>query len=1079
MARKVILENGYVFTPATKTLVLPRYVPQERLILVTNVTTNQVIYNFSDPSLKATSYTTTASGASSGTTTLILNFNTTAMASTDKISIVIDDYAEKFEPAETLLDPTNKLRVSMAQALIDTDFEYGNQITKWENLALTNNRPFAYAIPTQLPGVTAITMNTSSKTVTLTVATTTANMAASGVAASTPSTGYATYTTSAAHGFSSGQYVRVTGASVGGYDGTFLITQVPTTTTFVVSNATTGAATFSAGTAVAGVAPVNGTAITVQDTYLTIANGNFVIESGGGTASPVYTARAINTTSITSIFDSNKTNVFVGTPYTGAAIGGTPTLAFSGTAITVTTTVPHGLSIGNEIAVVGVTATTNAPNGSFVVATINSPTQFIYYAAATPTGTLAAGTIYVRPQAMFYHRPLDGGVIFSSNGTSNFETATRQTRRYFRYQSGKGIQVSSGTILKPNLQIDSLTSVGTLVTVQTKEQHNIQPGTTITISGAEESEYNGTFTVTSITGYNTFQYTALSTPSKSPASGTYYVGVNSWSGATNRLGMFDSQNGIFFEFDGTTLYAVKRNSTFQLSGKVSVTNGSNTVTQTNAAFPTFFSKQTFPGDYVVIRGQSYRIVDIASDTSMTISPSYRGATAAYVNISETIDQKIPQSQWNLDKCDGTGPSGYSLDLSKMQMFYMDYSWYGAGFIRWGLRTISGNVIYVHKMANNNINTEAYMRSGNLPARYESLTIPPTTQITASVGSGDATINAKSTTGFPESGTIVIRDASNYEYINYTTKTATTFSGLTRAQAGTSSLAITIASGSNIGTVVSASGLQVGQRIISSAVPDGTFISKIVGTTITLSNAVTSANPTVIVPPMGRATGQAFTYSATAPVAVEFAFPTFAPSISHWGTSVIMDGRYDDDKSLVFTYGQTTFTNIAAGATKALFSIRVAPSADNGLPSAFGGRELINRMQLVLRTLDLTTKTASSNLLVKAVLNGTPSSGTAWTNAVGNVVATVNSSLSQIADYAGGNTSVYGGETTAGFFVNSTSSIELDKVRDLGNSILGGGSVNVLSGIYPDGPDVLTITVTNVGSAASDVLGRLSWTEAQA
>jgi hypothetical protein len=1077
MARKVILENGYVFTPSTKTLVLPRYVPQERLILITNVTTNQVIYNFSDPSLKANTYTTTASGASSGTTTLVLNFNTTAMSATDKISIVVDDYAEKFEPAETLLDPTNKLRVTTPQALIDTDFEYGNQITKWENLALTNNRPYAYAIPTQLPNVTAIAMNTSSKTVTLTVTTSTSTPNA--VASATPSTGYATYTTAAANTFSAGQYVTILGSSIAGYNGTYLIVQKTSNTTFTVANTTTGTPTWSTASAIGGVAPVNGTPITVQDSYLTIANGNFVIESGGGTGAPVYTARAVNTSSITSLFDSNKTNVFVGTPYTAAAIGGTPTLAFSGTAITVTTTVPHGLSIGNEIAVTGVTASTNAPNGSFVVATINSPTQFVYYAAAAPTGTLAAGTIFVRPQAMFYHRPLDGGVIFSSNGTSNFETATRQTRRYFRYQSGKGIQVSSGTILKPNLQIDSLTSSGTTVTVQTKEQHNIQPGTSITISGAVESEYNGTFTVTSITSYNGFQYTALTTPSASPASGTYYVGVNSWYGASNRLGMFDAQNGLFFEFNGTTLYAVKRNSTFQLSGKVTVTNGSNTVTQTNAAFPTFFSKQTYPGDFIVLRGQSYRVSDIASDTSLTITPSYRGANAQYVLISETIDQKIPQSEWNLDKCDGTGPSGYNLDLSKMQMFYIDYSWYGAGFIRWGLRTISGNVIYVHKMANNNINTEAYMRSGNLPARYESITIPPVTTITTSIASGDSTINAKSTLGFPEAGTLVIRDASNYEYINYTSKTLTTFTGLTRGKAGSASLAITIASGSNTGTVSSTTGLQVGQRIISSAVPDGTFISSIVGTTLTLSNAVTSANPTVIVPPMGRTSGQAFTYSATAPVAIEYAFPSFAPSVSHWGTSVIMDGRYDDDKSLVFTYGQTTFTSIAAGATKALFSIRVSPSADNGLPSAFGGRELVNRMQLVLRTLDLTTKTASSNLLVKAVLNGSPSSATTWTNAVGDVLGTVNSSLSQIADYAGGNTNVYGGEVTAGFFVNQTTSIELDKVRDLGNSIMGGGSTNTTSGIYPDGPDVLTITVTNVGTATSDVLGRLSWTEAQA
>ncbi|MFN6154761.1 MAG: hypothetical protein ACK4YK_09445, partial [Dolichospermum sp.] len=57
-------------------------------------------------------------------------------------------------------------------------------------------------------------------------------------------------------------------------------------------------------------------------------------------------------------------------------------------------------------------------------------------------------------------------------------------------------------------------------------------------------------------------------------------------------------------------------------------------------------------------------------------------------------------------------------------------------------------------------------------------------------------------------------------------------------------------------------------------------------------------------------------------------------ISHWGTSVIMDGRFDDDKSLVFTYGQRTATSLSSGQTKALMAIRVAPSADNGVAAAF-------------------------------------------------------------------------------------------------------------------------------------------------
>ena len=67
----------------------------------------------------------------------------------------------RFNPTEVLTDPVNKLRTSTAQALIDTDFEYGTQQSKWENLAVTNNRPFAAPSATAIPNVTAITMSTN------------------------------------------------------------------------------------------------------------------------------------------------------------------------------------------------------------------------------------------------------------------------------------------------------------------------------------------------------------------------------------------------------------------------------------------------------------------------------------------------------------------------------------------------------------------------------------------------------------------------------------------------------------------------------------------------------------------------------------------------------------------------------------------------------------------------------------------------------------------------------------------------------------------------------------------------------
>ncbi len=182
-----------------------------------------------------------------------------------------------------------------------------------------------------------------------------------------------------------------------------------------------------------------------------------------------------------------------------------------------------------------------------------------------------------------------------------------------------------------------------------------------------------------------------------------------------------------------------------------------------------------------------------------------------------------------------------------------------------------------------------------------------------------------------------------------------------------------------------------------------------------------------------------------------------------------------------TWSLKTYTNTTSGSYSVeIPSISgVAPSVDNGVAANFGTRELVNRMQLVLVSLGITTRTLTPNMLVTAVLNGIPSSATAWTNAVNNATGVANSSLAQVANYAGGSTTVSGGEVTGGFFTQGTSTLELDKVRDLGNSILGGGGANANTNIYPDGPDVLTIVVTNTSSSAIDVQGRLSWTEAQA
>ena len=58
------------------------------------------------------------------------------------------------------------------------------------------------------------------------------------------------------------------------------------------------------------------------------------------------------------------------------------------------------------------------------------------------------------------------------------------------------------------------------------------------------------------------------------------------------------------------------------------------------------------------------------------------------------------------------------------------------------------------------------------------------------------------------------------------------------------------------------------------------------------------------------------------------------------------------------------------------------------------------------------------------------------------------------------------------------------MRDLGNSILGGGTnltvPTTSANLFPDGPDIVTIRATNVSAVATNsIQARISWTEAQA
>jgi hypothetical protein len=94
-----------------------------------------------------------------------------------------------------------------------------------------------------------------------------------------------------------------------------------------------------------------------------------------------------------------------------------------------------------------------------------------------------------------------------------------------------------------------------------------------------------------------------------------------------------------------------------------------------------------------------------------------------------VDTRVPINLWNGDQA-----LIKSLDWTRVQMIYIEYSWYGAGAVRFGV-ILAGEPYIVHQfnVANGNFTGIAqqlpWSRTGNLPARYEMRNTGATTATT--------------------------------------------------------------------------------------------------------------------------------------------------------------------------------------------------------------------------------------------------------------------------------------------------------------------------------------------------------------
>ena len=906
MARKILNATDIEFEPLTGTLKIPQLIHRSKLLLITNVTVNKIVYNFADPALGLYDHILdNTTNPARGSTTLVLQYNTANMLSTDKFQIVYDENNERFEPADYMVDAVGKLRTSNPKSLIDTDFEYGIQNSKWETLTMIQNYPGFYG---RSSGGNALDLQI---------------VVGDGTATSSRFSKI-TVTCNSPHGLSAGDVISVQETTTDNADGTFLVTP-------------TGSTTF-------------------EYTAKGIVTGNIL----DGTLTSIYGG---------GIFDNAH--------IMGGVVGNLG--AFSAVSdqatpsrITVVSPKPHGLLPGTPILITQKEGSNFY--GSFFIDTVDTPNSMSFMAAGqinNPINTTAQG-LYAKPEGYVNHRPHDGGVILSTGNNVCGTQTMRQTRRFFRYQSGKSIQFSTGTKFTPTFQAEYIASTGLVpgsqnITVTTNASHNLQPGAFVKIEGVEVSgtynPFNGIHLVTAIIDATTFRYTVVFTSTLSaidqiPGGVNVFVTAYRWKGASTRAGLYSEQDGFFFEYDGSGIFACRQWSTSTLRGNIAVTRYNSTVTGTD----TIFRKQLVSGDKIVIRGQTYRILQIASDTSMTIAPAYRGASQPNVKVRKVQIIKVPQSQWNLDKFDGTGPSGHLFDPSKMQMTYIDYSWYGAGTIRYGFRGQSGKITWCHEISNNNTNLAAYQRSGNLPARYEAINEPTKFSKLVAGGTGvrgsnllpqDTVMYVDNVDYWPANGYIRIQDENYVEIARYTSigaynNTAKGFAmNLIRRQ------------------------------------PYVTYYS---GAAYSLNGTYVAATfrPDATIP--GG--------SGSAQVSVQVISQECAPVMSHWGSSVIMDGGFDDDASFIFTAGMQRYLQVGgSGSVSATIVSRVrtsgvatvTTSAPHSLLAGYNATisgiddiSVITYKQLTSNTASLTTSVAHKHRVgqtvvvsgVDSVFNGT-------------------------------------------------------------------------------------------------------------
>jgi len=156
---------------------------------------------------------------------------------------------------------------------------------------------------------------------------------------------------------------------------------------------------------------------------------------------------------------------------------------------------------------------------------------------------------------------------------------------------------------------------------------------------------------------------------------------------------------------------------------VNTTSGSQVLRETNKVFSYQPGKSLLVfNTFVMAPAQAnlrQRVGYFGTDNGLYLQ--LNNSTLSFVERSlvtgVVTESVVNQSAWNVDKLDGTGPSGIVLDITKAQILFMDIEWLGEGTVRLGF-VIDGNFILCHRFNHANYIVSTYITTASLPLRYE-------------------------------------------------------------------------------------------------------------------------------------------------------------------------------------------------------------------------------------------------------------------------------------------------------------------------------------------------------------------------